>query len=74
LKCFAADADLPERLALSYPLFAIKWCAIVLNEFLPDFLERREFAVRGSVDREDVRMRQLAKARKMLAAGSDRSH
>jgi hypothetical protein len=71
LECFADDADLPQRLALSFPLFAIKWCAILLNEFVPLFLQRREFALRGTMDREDVRLRQLGKARRMLAAGAD---
>ncbi|HUE76019.1 MAG TPA: hypothetical protein VMP10_04250 [Chloroflexota bacterium] len=74
LKAFADDAQLIERLGLLFPLFAIKWCEIILNEFVPDFLERREFAVRGTVDREVVRMRQLAKARKMLSAGRDQLH
>jgi hypothetical protein len=67
LECFADDAELPERLELSYPLFAIKWCAILLNEFVPDFLKRREFAVRGTTSREAIRSRQLEKAKAMLA-------
>jgi len=66
LDCFGADCDLPERLALSYPLFGLKWCTIMLNEFVPKFLERREFAIDSGADREDVRMRQLVKSEQML--------
>jgi hypothetical protein len=39
---------------------------IILNEFLPADLERREFAQRAQLDREDVQMKQLEKARRVL--------
>jgi len=66
LECFNADHTLPDRLMLSYPLFGLKWCMILLNEFVPQFLERREFAVDASNDRERVRARQLVKSQRML--------
>lgn len=66
LVCFSGDRGLPRRLTLSYPLFGLKWCMILLNEFIPKFIERREFAVEASTDREDVRMRQLVKSERML--------
>jgi len=66
LQCFGADSDLPGRLMLSYPLFGLKWCMILLNEFVPKFLDRREFAVEVNADREHVRLRQLAKSERML--------
>lgn len=66
LECFGEDRGLPDRLALSYPLFGLKWCTILLNEFVPKFLERREFAIDSAADREDVRMRQLVKSERML--------
>lgn len=66
LDCFSADRGLPDRLALSYPLFGLKWCMILLNEFVPKFLERREFAIEAGANREDVRVRQLVKSERML--------
>jgi hypothetical protein len=71
LDCFADDADLPDRFEASYPLFAIKWCTILLNEFVPDFLKRREFALRAGADREVIRLRQLEKAKAMLAMSTN---
>ena len=68
LECFSSDHALSDRLTLSYPLFGLKWCMIMLNEFVPKFLERREFAVEASTDRERVRTRQLAKSRRMLGS------
>jgi len=67
LQCFDSDHGLATRLASSYPLFGLKWCMILLNEFMPKFLERREFAVEAGADREDVRVRQLVKSQRMLA-------
>lgn len=66
LECFRADSGLPARLNAAYPLYGLKWCAILLNEFVPRFLERREFAVEDGALQEEVRMRQLGKARGML--------
>ena len=41
----AADArSLEWRVRLLMPLFGIKWCCILLNEFLPDAARRRRFA------------------------------
>ncbi|MGQ0665457.1 MAG: phosphotransferase [Nitrospiraceae bacterium] len=68
LECFSSDHMLPDRLTLSYPLFGLKWCMIMLNEFVPKFLERREFAVEVSTDRERVRTRQLEKSQRMLGS------
>lgn len=62
-----ASRDLLPRHARLRPLWAIKWCAILLNEFLPVARARR--AAAGQL--EDVRGRQLARARVALeeAAG-----
>jgi hypothetical protein len=43
----AGMADLPElpaRTRVAFPLYGIKWCLILLNEFLRGPLERRTFA------------------------------
>jgi hypothetical protein len=61
------DGDrIRTRFAISYPLYALKWCLILLNEFVPAHLLRREFA-HGIADREERRLGQLDKARDMLA-------
>jgi hypothetical protein len=36
--------ELAQRARLLFPLFQIKWCCIMLNEFLPDAVRRRQFA------------------------------
>ena len=58
--------DLPWRLETVYPLFGLKWCLIMLNEFLPADLLRRSFASPEGFDRSELQWRQLGKARRML--------
>ena len=70
LRDFRHDPGLPVRVAAFYPLFALKWCLIVLNEFLPDQLRRRRFAAEPLANVHEVQMRQLGKARRMLAAAT----
>lgn len=64
-RAFAGSANYSQRLALLLPLVALKWCAILLNEFLPERLARRTFAV-GQGDLARVLDAQLAKAVAML--------
>ncbi|MBI1983210.1 MAG: phosphotransferase [Acidobacteria bacterium] len=66
LDCFSADARLADRLESLYPFFGLKWCMIMLNEFIPKDLERREFAARAAVDGTGAQMKQLGKSRAML--------
>ena len=55
---------LAKRLPVAYALFAIKWCTILLNEFVPEHMARRRFA--GDSRAEDrILSGQLAKARAM---------
>lgn len=64
----AADCGLSERIRAVYPLYGIKWCLILLNEFLRGADARRRFAA-GAACADDVferRATQLAKARTML--------
>jgi hypothetical protein len=64
------DPGLAARLEAYLPLFAAKWCFILLNEFVPCDRERREFAGRGC---DPGRLAgQLAKARRMLGRVSGR--
>ena len=51
-----------NRVNLLFPVYKIKWCCIILNDFLPVDNERREYAF-GNNDRREL---QLNKARKAL--------
>jgi hypothetical protein len=61
--------EFPEargRVEAFYPLFGLKWCLILLNEFLSAHLLRRRFAGMNERDREARQSEQLAKAAAML--------
>lgn len=57
---------LRERVRLALPLYGLKWCMILLNEFLPAAMARRCSAVVHSLDEDHLRAAQLEKARAML--------
>ncbi len=59
-----------SRLDLLYPLVGLRWCAILLNEFLPERWAGRLFAG-ATRDRETAQTEQLAKARRMIARVGD---
>jgi hypothetical protein len=66
---FPADTALPERAASLLPVYQIKWCCILLNDFLPDDRRRREFAL--STSETSARLhRQLDRARTALQNAS----
>ena len=58
--------DLVRRVEVVYPLFGLKWCLIMLNEFLPEQLLRRGFVGEPSEAEANVQAKQLEKARMML--------
>jgi hypothetical protein len=58
-----ADALL-EHARLLEPVFRVKWCCIILNEFLPAAAERRRFA-NPQADADAAKRAQLAKARRL---------
>jgi hypothetical protein len=66
VKRFGADG-LAERAYLLYPLYGLLWCLIILNEFLNNGIERRRKAQNESISPDDLRRRQLAKARSLLS-------
>lgn len=67
LLCFPENLRLAGRVEAVYPLFGLKWCLIFLNEFVPSDLQRRRFAQRAELDREQLQMKQLDKAKRMLS-------
>jgi hypothetical protein len=66
----SADSPDPEatraRIHLLLPIYRIKWCCILLNDFLRGGAARRRFAL--GRDSENRKARQLAEARSALAA------
>lgn len=59
---FADVAGLDARMEAVFPLFGLKWCMILLNEFRPENLARRRFASGSAQETEMVLRQQLAKA------------
>jgi hypothetical protein len=57
---------LAARVRALFGLIALKWCMILLNEFVPEILQRRLFAD-PSLRPEELQRQQLAKARNMLS-------
>jgi hypothetical protein len=57
---------LADRLRVVLPLFALKWCTILLNEFVPADQARRHFAGNAAPAAEILLMQQLHKAQEML--------
>jgi hypothetical protein len=68
---YARDVEtIKTRARLLWPVYRIKWCCIMLNDFVPDAGRRRRFA--DPEADEDARKRaQLEKARVALAAAED---
>ncbi len=67
LNTFGDNLRLADRVRIVYPLFGLKWCLILLNEFVPRELERRNFAGMHLEALKSVRQGQLQKAGHMLA-------
>ncbi|MDA8231402.1 MAG: hypothetical protein M0006_08685 [Magnetospirillum sp.] len=57
-----------NRLNALFPLIGLRWCMILLNEFLPDRWRGRVFAGMRDADRAAVKRAQLAKSRARLDA------
>ncbi len=66
LKIFVSEQILHDRAEFLFPLFALKWCLILLNEFVSHDFERREFASPVGENREKLLRDQLDKSRKMF--------
>lgn len=66
-----ACTELDWRVPLAFPLYAIKWCTILLNEFVPEQRQRRAFALHRKGDSEAVLLEQLAKAKSLLESATE---
>ena len=66
LEVFRDQPQLNKRVEALYPLFGLKWCLILLNEFVPEDLRRRRFASQNAFDEDNLRAEQLDKARRMF--------
>lgn len=69
---FPDPLRLRETMALMLPVYRIKFCCIMLNEFLPEGLTRRRFA-RSTMDVDRRKQEQIAKARSALRNVSKRT-
>jgi hypothetical protein len=68
LRIYGADPTFAPRLRLLYPLFAIRWCLILLNEFLPERWSYRVHAGGGPGDWRRAKEHQLGLATDLLAS------
>jgi thiamine kinase-like enzyme len=66
---FSPAPKIEARVRAVYPLFALKWCTILLNEFTLDHGARRSFAVGASGVWSQTA--QLEKARRLLGQAMD---
>lgn len=65
IRSLSCPDDFIARIRALYPLYGLKWCLILLNEFLPNQLLRRRFA--GTVEQaQRTQKEQLAKAEDKL--------
>ena len=66
-KLFSSDANFGERFALHQPMYGLRWCMILLNEFLPNVWEIRKHAdSKKNNYHTEVKKIQLTKARNFL--------
>ena len=63
----SADAALRDRALLLLPAYRVKWCCIILNEFLGAGRDRRTFSM-GEESAASRKSIQLNKARRLLFA------
>jgi len=65
-RIFGADPGWSARLKALYPLFALKWCMIMLNEYRLEQIERRRYVDLNAEEIQVIQMRQLESARALL--------
>ena len=63
-----SDVGFPDRLMAAMPAYGLRWCLILLNEFLPErWARRRQAQNMAPEDWAAAKRRQLAKAEHMIA-------
>jgi hypothetical protein len=55
-------SEMRRRFELLWPVYGIKWCCIVMNEFLPTGASRRQFAKHSTHELQRDKQLQLAKS------------
>ena len=65
IEIYGADRDFADRLRILYPLFALRWCMILLNEFLPERWTHRLHSG-AAADWQAAKARQLDRAAERL--------
>ena len=63
---FGRDPSWRRRVQLLYPLFSLKWCMILLNEFRTEQIARRRYVDRSDEEVHVIQTRQLDAARSLL--------
>lgn len=66
VEAFGDQQRIAQRVDLVYPLSGLKWCLLLLNEFVPEHLVRRGFADGAKLNKDRLQMEQLSKATAML--------
>lgn len=66
VQIYGENRAFAARLALVYPLYGLRWCMILLNEFLPERWEARRRAG-VHVDRDAATAGQMEKARERIS-------
>ena len=59
--------QLIHRINLLFPVYGIKWCCLILNEFVASDRQRREFAQAMSLE-NGRKFQQLENAKQLLQA------
>jgi hypothetical protein len=66
-KIFSGDLQFNARFKLLHPLYGLRWCMILLNEFLKNKWKIREHADQNKINNEEkIKKIQLVKAKKYL--------
>lgn len=64
---FKDDDSFQERLSAYLPLFGLRWCLILLNEFHPHRMEQRIHADKSKIeDIQKIQIEQLEKSKRLL--------
>ena len=75
LKIFRQDKTFSHRLNAYLPLYGLRWCLIILNEFLKVGADRRSYADATKAEiLVDIRSRQLCKAKLLLQTIKELTH